>query len=42
MMCHSNKTESPCFPEAIRRADFTLSAPQVAISESKLFLRKTV
>ncbi|WZH45271.1 uncharacterized protein QYS62_006314 [Fusarium acuminatum] len=33
MMCHSNKTQSPCFPEAIRRADFTLSAPQTAIAQ---------
>ncbi|KAF5660889.1 hypothetical protein FHETE_8740 [Fusarium heterosporum] len=28
MMCHSNKTDSPCFAEAIRRADFTLSVPE--------------
>ncbi|KAK3318083.1 hypothetical protein B0H66DRAFT_516192 [Apodospora peruviana] len=28
MMCHSNTLVSPCFPEAIRRADFTISAPQ--------------
>ncbi|KAM0281264.1 hypothetical protein ACHAO9_010792 [Fusarium lateritium] len=34
MMCHSNRTVSPCFPEAIRRADFTLSAPQVGVSET--------
>ncbi|KAH6963339.1 hypothetical protein DER45DRAFT_552836 [Fusarium avenaceum] len=35
MMCHSNKTKSPCFPEAIRRADFTLSAPQAAIAQAE-------
>ncbi|KAM0341694.1 hypothetical protein ACHAPU_009942 [Fusarium lateritium] len=29
MMCHSRKTDSPCFAEAIRRADFTLSVPEV-------------
>lgn len=29
MMCHSNKMDSPCFVEAIKRADFTVSAPQL-------------
>ncbi|KAJ5665716.1 uncharacterized protein N7477_008164 [Penicillium maclennaniae] len=29
MMCHSNKLISACFPEAIQRADFTISAPSV-------------
>ncbi|KAJ5149442.1 hypothetical protein N7448_001020 [Penicillium atrosanguineum] len=30
MMCHSNKLVSACFPEAIQRADFTISAPLIA------------
>ncbi|KAJ6108037.1 hypothetical protein N7523_009360 [Penicillium sp. IBT 18751x] len=29
MMCHSNKLISACFPEAIQRADFTISAPSI-------------
>ena len=35
MMCHSAKLESPCFPEAIRRADFTISAPYPPAAQSK-------
>lgn len=29
-MCHSDKLISACFPEAIQRADFTISAPIIA------------
>ncbi|KAJ5886219.1 uncharacterized protein N7473_008893, partial [Penicillium subrubescens] len=28
MMCHSDKLVSPAFPEAIKRADFTISTPE--------------
>ncbi|KAF4982149.1 hypothetical protein FZEAL_2172 [Fusarium zealandicum] len=30
MMCHSEKLLSPCFPEAIRRADFNVATPKLA------------
>ncbi|KAF4958407.1 hypothetical protein FSARC_11024 [Fusarium sarcochroum] len=33
MMCHSKQTISPCFPEAIKRADFTVSASQTAVPQ---------
>ncbi|KAK4212030.1 hypothetical protein QBC37DRAFT_425840 [Rhypophila decipiens] len=29
MMCHADTMKSPCFAEALTRADFTLSAPQL-------------
>ncbi|KAF4344546.1 hypothetical protein FBEOM_1514 [Fusarium beomiforme] len=32
MMCHSNELKSPCFPEAIKSADFSLYAPQSAVT----------
>jgi hypothetical protein len=35
MMCSSDKLVSPCFPEAIARADFTISAPQPAVTPGK-------
>ncbi|ETS77429.1 hypothetical protein PFICI_11303 [Pestalotiopsis fici W106-1] len=37
MMCHSNKLESPCFAEAIQRADFTISST----SESAVLVPRT-
>lgn len=38
MMCGGDKLESPAFPEAIKRADFTIAAPpgvKLGISISK-------
>lgn len=32
MMCSSEKLESPSFPEAIKRADFTISAPPPTVT----------
>jgi hypothetical protein len=31
MMCSSNKLVSRCFPEAIKRADFTISTPSLTV-----------
>ncbi|KAM0544194.1 hypothetical protein ACHAPJ_011945 [Fusarium lateritium] len=33
IMCHSKQLISPCFPEAIKRADFTVAAPQVDVPQ---------
>lgn len=35
MMCHGSKLVSPCFAEAIQRADFTISAPQRTAERSE-------
>ncbi|KAF9783626.1 hypothetical protein IL306_008753 [Fusarium sp. DS 682] len=34
MMCHSNELRSPCFPEAIKSADFSLSVPQSTVTSA--------
>jgi hypothetical protein len=35
MMCSSDKLVSPAFPEAIKRADFTISVPQQTATRGK-------
>ncbi|KAH8689027.1 hypothetical protein BGW36DRAFT_391578 [Talaromyces proteolyticus] len=34
MMCHSSKLISPAFPEAIKRADFTISVPEPTVTRA--------
>ncbi|KPM42526.1 hypothetical protein AK830_g4065 [Neonectria ditissima] len=34
MMCDSSQLISPCFPEAIKRADFTVSIPEPAVKQT--------
>lgn len=40
-MCHSARLKSPCFPEAIKRADFTVSIPEPAVKQSECFMNET-
>jgi hypothetical protein len=37
MMCCSQRLVSPCFPEAIQRADFTISAHNPTIAQGRCF-----
>ncbi|KAF3384825.1 hypothetical protein F1880_001966 [Penicillium rolfsii] len=41
MMCHSEELVSPAFPEAIKRADFTIASPELTSqSKFRLFQKK--
>ncbi|KAH6961951.1 hypothetical protein BKA56DRAFT_498721 [Ilyonectria sp. MPI-CAGE-AT-0026] len=35
-MCHSSRLKSPCFAEAIKRANFTVSIPEPAVKQNEV------